>query len=85
VVSQILKRTHPFYTHKQWTYRNDVVHYTPSENMTVSEREAIDEQLQALLGLSPNDLLLHHYYLLPSENFTDLASGISVEKLYWQT
>jgi hypothetical protein len=71
------------FTHKQWTYRNGVVHYTPSENMTVSEHEAIDEQLQSLLSLSPDDLLPHHRHLLTAEHFTDLASGPSIEKLYW--
>jgi hypothetical protein len=35
------------FTHKQWTHRNGVVHYSPSENMTVSEHEAIDDQLQS--------------------------------------
>jgi hypothetical protein len=71
------------FTHKQWTYRNGVVHFTPSENMTVSKHEAIDEQLQSLLCLSPSDLLPHHRHLLTAENFTDLAAGTSVEKLYW--
>jgi hypothetical protein len=60
------------FTHKQWTYRNGVVHYTPSENMTLSEHEAIDEQLQSLLSLSPDNLLPHHRHLLMAENFTDL-------------
>jgi hypothetical protein len=40
------------FIHTQWTYRNGVVSFTPSENMTVSEHEAIDEQLQSLLSLS---------------------------------
>jgi hypothetical protein len=71
------------FTHKQWTYRNGVVHYCPSENMTISEHEAIDEQLQSLLSLTPNDLLPQHRHLLTAENFTDLASGPSVEKPYW--
>ena len=71
------------FTHKQWTYRNGVVHYCPTENMTVSEHEAIDEQLQSLLSLTPNDLLPQHRHLLTAENYTDLASGPSVEKLYW--
>ena len=48
------------FTHKQWTYRNGVLHFTPSENMTVSEYKAINEQLQSLLSLSPSDLLPHH-------------------------
>jgi hypothetical protein len=48
----------------------------------VSEHEAIDDQLQSLLSLSPDDLLPHHRHLL-AENFTDLASGPSIEKLYW--
>ena len=78
-----LSRELIIFTHKQWTYRNGVVHYTPSENMTVSEHEAIDEQLQSLLSLSPDDLLPHHRHLLTAENFTDLASGPSIEKLYW--
>jgi mRNA degradation ribonuclease J1/J2 len=71
------------FTHKQWTYRNGVVHFSPSENTTVSEHEAIDEQLQSLLSLSPSDLLPHHRHLLTAENFTDLAAGTSVEKLYY--
>jgi hypothetical protein len=71
------------FTHKQWTYRNGVVNYTPSENMTVSEHEAIDNQLQSLLSLSPDNLLPHHRHLLTAENCTDLASGPSTEKLYW--
>jgi hypothetical protein len=59
------------FTHKQWTYRDGVVHYCPSEtNMTVSEHEAIDEQLQSLLSLTPNDLLPQHCHLLIAENFT---------------
>jgi hypothetical protein len=45
--------------------------------------EAIDEQLQSLLSLTPNNLLPQHRHLLTAENFTDLASGPSVEKLYW--
>jgi hypothetical protein len=45
--------------------------------------EAIDEQLQSLLSLTPNDILPQHRHLLTAENFTDLASGPSAEKLYW--
>ena len=51
--------------------------------MTVSKHKAIDEQLQSLLSLSPSDLLPHHRHLLTAENFTNLAAGTSVEKLYW--
>jgi hypothetical protein len=43
--AQKLSRELIVFTHKQWTYRNGVVHYTPSENMTVSEHEAIDNHI----------------------------------------
>jgi hypothetical protein len=65
------------FTHTNNGHTGTTFYTTPHQK----KREAIDEQLQTLLGLSPNDLLPHHCYLLPSENFTDLASGISVEKL----
>eukprot|EP00956_Cyclotella_meneghiniana_P036730 scaffold129731_cov22-Cyclotella_meneghiniana.AAC.1 len=32
------------FTHKQWTYRNTVKHYTPSEGKTVAEHNHIDLQ-----------------------------------------
>jgi hypothetical protein len=50
--------------------------------MTVSEHDAINNQLQSLLSLSPSDLLPHHRHLLTMENFTELAAGMPVEKLY---
>ena len=71
------------FTHKQWTHRNGVVHYKPSENMTVSEHQAIDDHLQALISLSPTALPPHHRHLLLNEDFRELGAGSSTAKLFW--
>jgi hypothetical protein len=71
------------FTHKQWTHRNGVVHFKPSENMTISEHQAIDEQMRALISLPPTALPPHHRHLLLSEDFRELGAGFSTAKLFW--
>ena len=51
--------------------------------MTISEHQAIDEQMRALISLPLTALPPHHRHLLLSEDFRELGAGFSTAKLFW--
>ena len=71
------------FTHRQWTYRNSVVHYKPSEGKTVSEHEMVDAHVRSLMTLSPSELPSQHRHLLTKENFQRLGAGSTTNKQFW--
>ena len=78
-----LSRELLLFTHKQWTYRNTVKHYKPSEGKTVAEHNHIDLQVQSLLSLSPSRLLPQHRHLLSDQTAASLATSTSTNKQFW--
>ena len=76
-------RNTSYFTHRQWTYRNNITHYKPSEGKTVSEHEKIDQQVLDLMQLDPSELPLHHQHLLIRENFDKLGASSTTAKQFW--
>jgi hypothetical protein len=71
------------FTHKQWTYRNSIKNFTPSEGKTVLEHERIDQQVQSLLQLKPSQLLPHLQHLISPKTAAYLSNTTSLNKQFW--
>ena len=71
------------FKHKQWTYRNSVKHYSPSEGKIFSEHQHINLQVQSLLSPSPTRLLPQHLNLLSHQTSTFLTSTTSTNEQFW--
>ena len=71
------------FTHRQWTYRNHVKHFKTPDGKSPSEHATIDDHVQSLLTLSPEQLPPHHRHLLTKTNFSKLGSSPSHVKQFW--
>jgi hypothetical protein len=69
-------------THRQWTYRNSVVHFTVEGRTPKQHREIIAE-LEQLMSVDPKTLLPKYHHLFEDEDFVALGRGSSNHKLYW--
>jgi hypothetical protein len=69
-------------THRQWQYRNSVVHYKV-DGLTQDEHEAVISRFEELLQIDPSQLLSKHRHLFESQNFEDLGTASAVTKQYW--
>lgn len=61
-------------THRQWLYRNAMVHYKGSDGYTRAEHERIIMKLQDFIWVDPEDLLPQDRGLL-DEDFDELGSS----------
>jgi hypothetical protein len=71
------------FSHRQWTYRNGVKHFQPSEGLTVQEHDLIHQRVQSLLALSPSRLLPQHRHLLSPTLARKLGSSSTTHKQFW--
>ena len=71
------------FTHRQWTHRNTITHYTPAEGKTVAEHGMVDDHVRSLMQLSISDLPPQHRHLLTSENFKLLGASSTTKKQLW--
>jgi hypothetical protein len=69
-------------THRQWTYRNSVVHFT-IEGRTPKQHREIIAELEQLMSVDPKTLLPKYRHLFEDEDFVALGRGSSNHKLYW--
>jgi hypothetical protein len=71
------------FSHRQWTYRNSVKHFQPSEGMTIQEHDLITQQVQSLLAIDPSQLLPQHCHLLSPLHANKLGSSSTTYKQFW--
>jgi hypothetical protein len=72
-----------FFSHRQWTCRNSVKHFQPSEGMTIQEHDLITQQVQSLLAIHPSELLPQHCHLLSPLCAHKLGSSSTTYKQFW--
>ena len=69
-------------THRQWTYRNSVVHYQV-EGRSVQDHNDIIDEMKRLMSVDPHTLLPKYRHLFEQEDFEALGAGTTVNRLYW--
>jgi hypothetical protein len=69
-------------THRQWSYRNQVVHHTV-EGRTVEEHREIIREIEELLSVDPKTLLPKYRSLFEDQDFEELGRGSTANRLYW--
>jgi hypothetical protein len=68
--------------HKQWTYRNLVIHYCGKDGLTIPEHHDIINRVKAHSLTDPDNLLPHHRFLM-STDLALLGSGRASDQLIW--
>jgi hypothetical protein len=68
--------------HKQWIYRNLVLHYRGKDCLTIPDRHEIMNQVKAHSLTDPNSLLPRHSSLMDAD-FVSLGSGPTGDRLTW--
>ena len=69
-------------THRQWQYRNSVVHFKV-DGLTRDEHEAVINRFEELLQVDPFQLLPKHRHLFESQDFSELGKASAISKQYW--
>lgn len=69
-------------THRQWQYRNSVVHFTV-DGLTREEHEAVISRFEELLQVDPSQLLPKHRHFFDSQDFEELGAASAITKQYW--
>ena len=69
-------------THRQWTFRNSVVHFTV-EGRTPQQHQEIIAEMERLLEVDPKTLLPRFRHLWEDRDFENLGAGSATAKLYW--
>jgi hypothetical protein len=69
-------------THRQWTYRNQTVHYKARDGLTERQQHKIMRQCEALLWTDPSVLLPEDRQLLDVD-FESLGDGPAVDRQLW--
>jgi hypothetical protein len=69
-------------THRQWSFRNSVIHFK-IEGRTPAQHEEIIREFQELLQIDPKTLLPKYRHLYKDEDFEALGRSSSTNKLYW--
>lgn len=69
-------------THRQWSYRNHVVHHTV-EGRTVEEHKLLIQEMTRLLEVDPSTLLPRFRFLYEDQDFEALGAGSATNRLYW--
>jgi hypothetical protein len=69
-------------THRQWSYRNQTVHYKARDGLTERQQLKIMQQCEALLWTDPSILLPSDQQLLDLD-FEALGDGPAVDRQLW--
>jgi hypothetical protein len=69
-------------THRQWSYRNQVVHHTV-EGRTVEEHQEVIREIEELLSVDPKTLMPKYRSLFEDQDFEELGRGSTANRLYW--
>ena len=69
-------------THRQWTYRNSVVHFT-IEGRPVDQHHQVIAEMKELMQVDPYTLLPQYRHLFLEEDFEALGAGSTTNRLYW--
>jgi hypothetical protein len=69
-------------THRQWQYRNSVVHFKV-DGLTREEHEAVISRFEELLQIDPSQLLPKHRHFFDSQDFKELGIASATTKQYW--
>jgi hypothetical protein len=78
---QFISRLHNI-VHKQWIYRNTVVHYKGADGLMIPDHHKILNRIKEYSSISPDSLLPRHRYLFDT-NFESLGSGPMLHRLLW--
>jgi hypothetical protein len=68
--------------HKQWIYRNSVLHYRGKDGLTIPEHQDIMNQVESHSLTDPDSLLPRHWSLMDAD-FGVLGSGPTSNRLTW--
>jgi hypothetical protein len=68
--------------HKQWIYRNLVIHYRGKDGLPIPEHHDIINWFEAYPLTDPDNLLPRHHFLM-STDFALLGSGPASNQLIW--
>ncbi len=78
---QFINKLHSI-IHKQWMYRNSVIHYRGKDGLTIPEHHEILNQVKEHAFTNPDSLLPRHRYLLDTD-FKALGHGSTPDRLHW--
>jgi hypothetical protein len=68
--------------HKQWTYRNSVIHFKVKDGRTLPEQHAIMSKVSEYSMINPDTILPCHRFLFDTD-FEALGSGLTSHHLLW--
>ena len=69
-------------THRQWIYRNMVVHTQVGGNLSAKQHQLLMERVEMLLQTDPHELLPEHRELLEMD-FEKVGSGSPIDLQLW--
>ena len=79
--TKLINRLHNI-VHKQWIYRNSVIHYQGNDGLTIPEQQEIMDQV-ALHSFTDPDSLLPRHRSLMDINFAVLGTGPTSDRITW--
>ena len=68
--------------HKQWIYRNTLIHYRGKDGFTIPEHHEIINRIEKYFTIDPDSILPRHRHLLDTD-FEALGSGPTSNRLLW--
>ena len=68
--------------HKQWIYRNTLIHYRGQDGFTIQEHHEICNRVEEYSAIDPDTILPCHQYLFDTD-FETLGSGPTSHRLLW--
>ena len=68
--------------HKQWIYRNSVIHYEGRDGWTLPDQHAILSKVEEYALIDPDTILPRHRFLFDTD-FEALGSGPTSHRLFW--
>ena len=68
--------------HKQWIYRNSVIHFKGKDGWTLPEQHTIMSKVAKYSMIDPDTILPCHWFLFDT-NFEALGSGPTLQRLVW--
>jgi hypothetical protein len=78
---QLISRLHNL-LHKQWVYRNSVIHYKGKDSLTLIDHYKILNRVEGYSLIDPETLLPWHQFLFDTD-FETLGSGPTCHRLLW--
>ena len=68
--------------HKQWIYRNTLIHYRCQDGLTIPEQHEICNRVEEYSSIDPESILPRHQHLFDTD-FEALGSGPTSHRLLW--